>query len=385
MKKESFKKALSWFNIIFTVSIVVVLIVMDTNNGGQEILWQQLQPGWLMVALCSLLLYWLTDACLLHYMIGVLYAPRIPYRVSLRNAMLGHFYSALTPFSSGGQPLQVFYMSGDGIPVGVSSSALLVKFIAYQTTIVTGCLVLFLAQIGSIVARFDQRLLVITLLGFLFNFMMVFILIMIMVSEKTVVRVVHGILNLCCKMRIIRHKEKAVTHVDKVLADYRQSIGFMKKHPKNLAVMIGLTVLELIFYFSIVYYVYRGFGLYGARQIDFIVDHLLHYMTVAFAPTPGSSLAAEAGFFAFFGQNIPRELQFSMMLVWRCITYYSCLLVGGGIVMYHSMRKLSRRRRAKVDGLMMPVEEEVRVEPHPIGEEPEAAQSDCDPPVEPEK
>ena len=125
--------------------------------------------------------------------------------------------------------------------------------------------------------------------------------------------------------------------------------------------------------------------MYGARQIDFIVDHLLHYMTVAFAPTPGSALAAEAGFFAFFGQNIPRELQFSMMLVWRCITYYSCLLVGGGIVMYHSMRKLSRRRRAKVDGLMMPVEEEVRVEPHPIGEEPEAAQSDCDPPVDTEK
>ena len=53
--------------------------------------------------------------------------------------------------------------------------------------------------------------------------------------------------------------------------------------------------------------------------------------------------------------------------------------------MYHSMRKLSRRRRAKVDGLMMPVEEEVRGEPHPIGEEPEAAQSDCDPPVDTEK
>ena len=43
-------------------------------------------------------------------------------------ALVGQYYNAATPFASGGQPVQVYYMSRFGVSAGNSSSVLIIKF-----------------------------------------------------------------------------------------------------------------------------------------------------------------------------------------------------------------------------------------------------------------
>ncbi|MEJ1731428.1 lysylphosphatidylglycerol synthase domain-containing protein, partial [Escherichia coli] len=46
--------------------------------------------------------------------------------------LIGIFYSNITPAATGGQPMQVFSLKKRGVPPGVASSALAVKFFCWQ-------------------------------------------------------------------------------------------------------------------------------------------------------------------------------------------------------------------------------------------------------------
>ena len=54
----------------------------------------------------------------------------------LKYTMIGYFFSAITPSSSGGQPMQVYYMTKDDIDISHSTFALLVQLSAYQFSVV---------------------------------------------------------------------------------------------------------------------------------------------------------------------------------------------------------------------------------------------------------
>ena len=60
---------------------------------------------------------------------------KVPFRTSLLVSMIGMFYSSVTPAATGGQPMQVFSFKKRGVPTGLSSSGLAVKFFCYQTAL----------------------------------------------------------------------------------------------------------------------------------------------------------------------------------------------------------------------------------------------------------
>ena len=64
-----------------------------------------------------------------------LYVGRRGYRISWRNAMAvtgaGQFYSAITPSSSGGQPMQVYYFHRCGVPASIGTACVSAKFIGF--------------------------------------------------------------------------------------------------------------------------------------------------------------------------------------------------------------------------------------------------------------
>ena len=58
--------------------------------------------------------------------------------------LLGMFYSNITPAATGGQPMQVFAFKKRGVPVGLSSSGLAVKFFSFQAALLAGGSLLWL-------------------------------------------------------------------------------------------------------------------------------------------------------------------------------------------------------------------------------------------------
>jgi uncharacterized membrane protein YbhN (UPF0104 family) len=55
----------------------------------------------------------------------------------------------------------------------------------------------------------------------------------------------------------------------------------------------------------------------------------------AFVPIPGGSGGIEYAFVAFFGFYITGSTLMAMLLIWRFITYYLSLLIGGLVIIFN--------------------------------------------------
>jgi glycosyltransferase 2 family protein len=56
--------------------------------------------------------------------------------------MIGFLYNAVTPFATGGQPMQVYTLSSMGMDTGMAGSVVAVKTLAYQIVMVLYALVM---------------------------------------------------------------------------------------------------------------------------------------------------------------------------------------------------------------------------------------------------
>ena len=70
----------------------------------------------------------------------------IKFFTSIKYAIVGLFFSSVTPSASGGQPMQVYYMHKDGIQVSHSSLALLMDLASFQFVTVTMAIVGYIAE-----------------------------------------------------------------------------------------------------------------------------------------------------------------------------------------------------------------------------------------------
>ena len=66
------------------------------------------------------------------------FGEKITLKQTFNSTLIGAFFSAITPASSGGQPMQVYYLSKrDGVKVSHSTLALLIHLLGHQFSIVS--------------------------------------------------------------------------------------------------------------------------------------------------------------------------------------------------------------------------------------------------------
>ena len=147
-----FGKQIGWKNIFSLVSILFslgILLYFCLSENGLITLLQQLyrfQARWIILAIFCMLADLFLDACLIYLFIKNRAADyRFPAAVKV--CLAGHFYSAITPFQSGGQPMQIYLADRQGIDPGSATSALVQKFFVYQTGITLYSLLAILLQI----------------------------------------------------------------------------------------------------------------------------------------------------------------------------------------------------------------------------------------------
>ena len=53
---------------------------------------------------------------------------RVRPAVAIKTSFLGKFYDNITPFATGGQPMQIYYMTTKGVNVSLSSAVVLIRY-----------------------------------------------------------------------------------------------------------------------------------------------------------------------------------------------------------------------------------------------------------------
>ena len=353
ISKQTRSNILNALVIFLTIGIVIYL---GAANGEIGNAWKALISSdlrWIGMAFVCYVIYLIFESLGVHVFF-LQQGYTIRFGSSVLVSVIGLFYCSVTPAATGGQPMQVFAFKKRGVPSGVSSSALAVKFFCFQVALLgTGILLWILnPQIveNCFTAYPAARVMVIT--GFVLNGFTVAVVLLLAINKNIVRAIITFIIFLGKKLHIVKDPAGTASRLDATMADFHASVDMVTHHPGKLMVLLMISVVQVLGLMSISYCVYRAFGLNSHTFGQVVVLQFLLYIGASFTPLPGASGAQEGGFAWMFGSVFPGDVLFGALLLWRFMTYYLNLLVGLSCVIYDrtvSMKKLTQKSRMQDD------------------------------------
>lgn len=309
------------------ICMVILLIFLFHGTSVQQLnnIFQNLNVGWMLVAVATLALTWLMEG-FSNMLLCRHFYPKWTYGRAFMVGMTGIFYSAITPFSTGGQPMQIYYMTKMGMSAGRSAAVISVKTITYQITMLAFSLILLGNEFSFFMSNVSH-LMFITIFGVVSNILFILAVVLVSLNAKFINRMLHAVLNGLAKIHIVKEPEKKYQKIITQLDSFNEGFKTMGHNWKLYISVCLITVLQIIINNSVTYCIYRAFHLKGATLWIIIAAQVFSNMVSAFVPLPGGSGGAEVSFSAFchifFGNLLTPAL-----LVWRLLTYYGCILVG---------------------------------------------------------
>ncbi|MDR2202642.1 MAG: flippase-like domain-containing protein [Clostridiales bacterium] len=243
--------------------------------------------------------------------------------------MTEHFFNGITPFSTGGQPFQVYSLNKIKVKPAESTGLLLMNFIIMM--IATGmyalCSLFFFGRLTA-----DPGFYVIAIIGFTMNFAVLGFMIALATSERlknVLVRLLAALAGIKFLTKIIGPRVPAFkTYCEQSQAAFKELWG--KK--TTFLICLGVKLVTMGFYYVMTFYILRALNIdVGYDRLFFVVCCSAFAITaVVFLPTPGSSGGIEYAFKSIFVSiaGVSSAVAYGGMLLWRMTSYYLLMLLS---------------------------------------------------------
>ncbi|KGG80505.1 hypothetical protein Y919_05850 [Caloranaerobacter azorensis H53214] len=317
-------------NYIFVVVLIVItmsLILGENRITEIPLLLLKINKTYLLIGMLCMALYWIIDGSIIYYLTKMINSKSSLLK-SIKFTMIGQYYNNITPFSSGGQPAQIYVMANESIPIGISTSILLVKFIIFQIVVTLFSVFMFIIKFGFIYRNL-KMILPFFAIGIIIRLSGTIVLITLFFNQNITKKLIKIILCLLHRVKIIKNLEKVVLTFEKHLDEYMVGIDKIKENGKISLKISFLTLIQITVYFSITYFIYLSMGFNRASLLDIISIQSLLDVTVSYMPTPGRVGASEGGFYLFFKGFFSAGMLPYAIFLWRMITYYLNLVISG--------------------------------------------------------
>lgn len=336
--KPNMKKLLSFVFLLFTLGIVLYIGLSGNDLSELVNALQTLSPVYLLLCLLSWMLYVLTDALAVHHFLRR-QGYKIKLRQSLHAAMTGIYYCNVTPGATGGQPMEMYCLSQYKVPIGISGSAMAIKFIVFQLILLVTGGVLWAAN-AAFVAEHTQGTLWFVLLGYGVNFFSIGMVVLMAISQKAVRWVISLCIRIGVRLRVCKNPEASRSKWENHCQSFLESVQLVIRHPKDVLIQCLIALGQLLSLMLVIIALYHAFGLSGVSTLELVTMGVLLYIGASYTPLPGASGAQEGGFAVLFKGIFPDAKLFVALLIWRFSTYYLSVLVGAVMTTVESVHGL---------------------------------------------
>lgn len=272
------------------------------------------------------------EASIIRLLMEKSFKRRISWSRSMAYAFTGFYFSAITPSASGGQPMQAYYMKRDGIDLSQSSFVLLVITSFYQiVTAVCGSLMLVLC--ADLVRQQLPVVKILLAAGILVNGGCAAMILCIVFEQRWAAKLINGILFLLYRLHIVKDRKEAEKKANKSIEEYKRGGGYLKKNPLLSVWVFLITLVQLSCLYLIPWCVSMAMGFRAQSLFGFYSRQSLLSLSVSAVPLPGSVGASEGVFMMLYQNIFPTGSMIPLLLLSRGISFYSFLLLSGGIVL----------------------------------------------------
>lgn len=324
--------------IICGVAFVVMMVYLFLVDDPVEI-WNAVcgaNPLYMLLAVGFIVMYWVLESLNLHLVAKEVH-PNQKFKDSVSVSMMGQYFNCITPFASGGQPIQAYYLVKFGVPLGSALTVLLSKFIVYQAMLTIYSAIILMVRLNYVIET-SPLMMPLVIIGFIVNSAVIAGLLMLALFRKPTVKIAHFTVRLLGKIRIIKNTEEKLKFIDSEMEMYYKNFQFIKKRPLLILKLCFFTVVQLTVYFAISFVIYIAFGLSGTDFVTIISCQAFVLMISAFVPLPGALGAAEGSYVLFFKGIFGSYVHLSTV-IWRFLTFYLSIIAGMATTLLVSRRK----------------------------------------------
>lgn len=328
------------FILFFGITLYIILAKNDMNEIILHI--KDANINYILIALGCMFAYTFLEGLNIHRMLRAL-GDKVSLAKTFKYSIVGFFFSSITPSSTGGQPMQMYFMSKDGVPISHSTLSLLVQLLSFQFV------TLLLALIGfafhyDILLNHIGNIKYLMILGIVINVAVQSFLFIMIFRQKMGNKLIDFFHHFLTRI----HYKKSDSFYEKAkiqLEEYHRCAEYLKENKKILILTIITTIFQMSIYHSVPYFIYRSFGLSEHSILTFILMQAVLYISVASLPFPGSMGVSEGSFMIIFKMFFPTAILSSAMIISRGISFYLFVLISLILIAFYVMLDKIKRNR----------------------------------------
>lgn len=331
------------FNIIVLgITFYLIAYFCVSENGMIDLLSSPdgFKWGWIIVGIIVFYMNIIIDTVVTQILLRTQY-PQFRFIDSLKVALVGVFFGAVTPSNTGGQPMQLYLLSKMNVGVGFGSACMTQKFVYYQ--IVTGVF-----SVLAIIIKFDFFKSAFTniwstlfiVLGFLTQTIVTALFLIISFSPRITGKIIGLADKIIHKLKFIKNPDKKIKTIKEQVEIFHTGNKLLYESKKRMILLYSLVALQVIAILSVPYFVYLSFDMHSIAVannqiplnfLDAVCIQSFVLFTSNLVPLPGASGGAELAFTMYFGPFFivgqAKKIK-PAILLWRFITYYGAILVS---------------------------------------------------------
>ena len=315
-------------NTIIIIAITLLVLVLVLKDDFSSI----------VNALCNINLWYILIALVLFFLYIFLRA-YVCYKTvddknfslmeSFKHNVIVQFFNGITPFSTGGQPMEIYMLTEHGINANKGTMYILQNFVFYQIALV-------LLGLGAVIYNAIYNLYPkvpilqqLVLIGFIINTLVAVVIVFVSFSEKFTKFCIRVMLFLLSKMHLVKDKEQAKKNWTERLEEFHKCAKVLRQRKSLFVSGILLNVISLACFYAIPLFIAYSMGDYSSMGLSAAITSSAYvFLMGSFVPIPGASGGIEYGFLSFFGNFFAASKASAILLIWRFITYYLPMIVG---------------------------------------------------------
>lgn len=330
MKKHPRLKNLASIFILFLLTIIVLYFSLkdDFNNIVSTILSTNILL--LLIAFLFVMLYWFFKTLVL-YNFTRKFQKNYKFKSAFRTQAITQFFNAITPFSSGGQPFQIYTLKKRGLTISNATNITIEEFVVYQIALVFLGIIAIVLNHTFNIFPYDNLLSKLVILGFSINTFVIIILFIVAFGKKSNKFLIKLAINFLSFFKIIKNKEEVLKDWNVYINNFHDGAKILIANKKDFFFNIIYSFLGLICLYLVPFIILLSMGDYlSFTGLEAIVASAYVMLIGSFVPLPGGTGGIEYGFIKFFGIFIISDVKLkALMLLWRFVTFYMGIIVGG--------------------------------------------------------
>lgn len=244
-------------------------------------------------------------------------------------AFIYPFFAGITPSSVGGEAFEVFYLKESGLSYGKASNVSMQKFILYQISLI---IVNFIAVILNLFTNIVPNTSLVgstVTLNFIVNIVILGFCYLVTYNKKLKDFILYKGLAFLYKIKIIKNLEETRGKIDEYLENFDEGAKALREDRKLFIQMVVLNIFSLVFFIIAAWPIATSLGINHISGLNLFILATYAKMMCLLIVTPGNSGAAEYCFIYLFTGLILEDDIMAYMLIWRFVTYYIPLILGG--------------------------------------------------------